>query len=64
MIRTAAALRKHLGMDEGQLLTNSNGEMADIISVVDGKTVILGIVSTGQQLEVPLENFYKEDPTK
>ncbi len=58
---TPDELRAKLGMTPGQLLTNTNGQLADILEV-RGQTVILGIIDTGKTVEVPLCFVVKEKP--
>lgn len=54
-------LRADIGLKNGELLTNSSGEVADILSV-DGDTVTLGVVSSGRVIQVPRENILPKKP--
>lgn len=49
-------LRQKLGMKEGQLLRNSNGELGDLLEV-DGDEVIIGILGRDQPVRVPIKNI-------
>lgn len=56
-------LREKLGLKEGQLLTNTAGELADILAV-NGDTVTLGVLSLTKPIEVPLDHLLRSAPKK
>jgi len=51
-------LRSKLGLKRGQLLTNSDGQLADLLDV-KGDKAILGILSQRNPIEVPIKNLIK-----
>ena len=62
-IKTVAELKAHLGMKPDGLLQSTNGELADILDVKDGR-VLLGILSRRDPVWVPLSDFRSSDPRK
>jgi hypothetical protein len=52
-------LRTHLGLEEGQLLTNDSGELADILEI-EGEYVWLGVLSRRDPIKVPLHSLARK----
>lgn len=58
---TVKDLKKRLGLKPGKLLTNSDGEQADILEI-DGDHVLLGVLTRKYVIRVPLENLRRKPP--
>jgi len=54
-------LRAKIGLEDGQLLTNANGEHADILAV-DDTHVTLGVLERRDPIRVPIENLVSKKP--
>lgn len=60
--KTVEELRQWLELSPGQLLTNSVGQHADILSVNSNGTVNLGVLNTGKIVCVPLAHILPHAP--
>ena len=58
---TVQELRDKLHMTSGQLLTCASGLTADILGIKDDK-VILVVLHTGKQIEVPINCLLPRSP--